>query len=231
MPSAIAIIGEFNPEFPPHAATNAALRHSCEALGIDLPWRWISTPDIDDHVVREHQGVLIAPGSPYRDMHRTLLAIRTAREEAIPCLGTCGGFQHIIIEYARNVLGFRDAEHAEYDPYSSNLFVSRLDCSLVGRELVLRFVPDSCVANCYGADRAVESYYCNFGVDPEKVAALAAGPLRIVGADNEGDVRAVELPDHPFFIGTLYVPQLRSTPDAPHPLMTAFVRAAVRHSG
>lgn len=230
MPPAIAIIGEFDPEFLPHAATNSALQHSCAALASDLGWQWISTTEVDDSVVRDHHGLLIAPGSPYKDMARTLLAIRAARERAVPCLGTCGGFQHIIIEYARNVLGFRDAEHAEYDPHASNLFVTRLDCSLVGRDLELRFAPESFVARCYGDIRAVESYYCNFGIDPEKVALLSDGPLRIVGADDEGEVRVVELPGHPFFVGTLFVPQLRSTANPPHPLITAFIRAAVQQS-
>jgi CTP synthase (UTP-ammonia lyase) len=72
----------------------------------------------------------------------------------------------------------------------------------------------------------VEEYYCNFGVDPSKVALLASKDLRISGSDVEGEVRVIELRDHPFFVGTLFVPQLRSTPSHPHPLVTAFLRAA-----
>jgi CTP synthase (UTP-ammonia lyase) len=90
----------------------------------------------------------------------------------------------------------------------------------------LQFASDSLVARCYGSDRAVERYYCNFGVHPDRVAVLGSGPLRIVGSDAEGEVRVVELSGHPFFVGTLYVPQARSTPDAPHPLVSAFLRAA-----
>jgi CTP synthase (UTP-ammonia lyase) len=149
----------------------------------------------------------------------------------VPCFGTCGGMQHLIIEYARNVLGFHDAQHAEYDPYASLLFVSELACSLAGREMQLRLVPGSQVAAIYGERSVVERYYCNFGVHPDRVAALAAGPLRIVGSDAEGSVRVVELPGHPFFIGTLYVPQARSTPNAPHPLVSAFLRAVVAYRG
>lgn len=226
----ISIVGEFNPDFAPHVATNAAIEHSAAAFGMPAEYRWVSTADIDDAALQTSTGLWIAPGSPYRDMARTLDAIRFARENGVPCLGTCGGFQHMIIEYARNVLGFHDAQHAEYDPYASNLFVTKLDCSLAGRDLELQFVPDSFVARCYGSTSATESYYCNFGVHPEHVGALRSGPLRIVGADNEGEIRVVELPNHPFFVGTLYVPQTRSTPGAPHPLVTAFVRAAVAHS-
>ena len=98
-----------------------------------------------------------------------------AREHGVPCFGTCGGMQHIVLEYARNVLGFRDAQHAEYDPYASELFISALTCSLAGREMQLRLVAGSQVAKIYGGTTAVEQYYCNFGVHPDRVAVLASG--------------------------------------------------------
>jgi CTP synthase (UTP-ammonia lyase) len=75
---------------------------------------------------------------------------------------------------------------------------------------------------------AREQYYCNFGVNPDAVPLLRAGPLKITGSDDEGEVRVVELPSHPFFIGTLFVPQLKSRAGRPHPLVAAFVRALAR---
>lgn len=158
-------------------------------------------------------------------------AIRYARENNIPCFGTCGGFQHIVIEYARNVLGFKDAQHAEYDPYSSKLFISQLACSLAGRELQLSFVPGSQVAAIYGCLSATEHYYCNFGVNPDCIRELKQGPLSISGADIEDEVRVIEYPGHPFYIGTLFVPQTRSKPETPHPLVTAFLGAVVGRAG
>jgi CTP synthase (UTP-ammonia lyase) len=134
----------------------------------------------------------------------------------------------MILEYARNALGFVDAQHAEHDPYASELFVTQLECSLAGRELVVGLQPESRVARIYGALEAREQYYCNFGVNPEKVAELKQGELCVAGSDAEGEIRVVELPNHPFYIGTLFVPQLRSTLERPHPLITAFVRAACR---
>jgi len=161
-------------------------------------------------------------------MDKTLWAIRYAREHLIPCFGTCGGFQHMVLEYARNVLGFKDAQHAEYDPYASTLFISRLACSLTGREMQLRFTHGSQVARIYGALSATEHYYCNFGVASEYIALLKSGALQVTGSDSEGEVRVIELPGHPFFIGTLFVPQTRSTPQSPHPLVTAFLEAIYR---
>lgn len=89
----------------------------------------------------------VTPGSPYKNLEKTLWAIRFARENGIPCFGTCGGFQHMVLEYARNVLGYQDAQHAEYDPYASSLFISALACSLAGRTMELHFEPGSRVAD------------------------------------------------------------------------------------
>jgi CTP synthase (UTP-ammonia lyase) len=224
----ILLIGEFDPKFPPHVATDAACAHSAEMLGVEVVAEWLSTADASVSVLRDFSGLWIAPGSPYKNLTNTLAAIRYAREEGIPCLGTCGGFQHVILEYARNVLGFHDAQHAEYDPYASDLFVSQLECSLVGRELRIALEPGSRIAAIYGTTEAIEEYYCNFGVNPSKVDLLRAGSLRITGSDAEGEVRVVELPEHPFFVATLFVPQLRSQPKRPHPLVTAFVRACLQ---
>jgi CTP synthase (UTP-ammonia lyase) len=227
---AIALIGEYDPAFQPHVSTAAALKHSCSILGVKARGTWVSTEDIDERLFELYAAVWIAPGSPYKNMDNTLWAIQYARENDIPCFGTCGGFQHLIIEYARNVLEFRDAQHAEYDPYASRLFISQLTCPLKGREMELTFSSDSRVAAIYGSIAATETYYCNFGVNPDVIPFLQTGPLRITGSDCEGEIRVVELQEHRFFIGTLFVPQARSTPDHPHPLVTAFVTAVMESS-
>ncbi len=230
MRSSIAILGEYSSTFEPHICTDMAIGHSNTALGLDVAAAWVSTDDIDASLFGKYSGIWIAPGSPYKNMARTLEAIQHARENGVPCFGTCGGFQHMIIEYAHNVLEFRDAQHAEYDPYASALFISELVCSLAGREIHLQLVPGSRAASIYGGTTAVERYYCNFGVHPDRVTILRSGPLQIVGSDTEGEVRVVELPGHPFFVGTLYVPQARSTPTTPHPLVSAFLRSVVAHT-
>jgi CTP synthase (UTP-ammonia lyase) len=221
----IAIIGEYSPAFPPHISTSAAIKHSCSASGLDVDSIWVSTDEIDKTLFERFSGIWVAPGSPYKNMGQALWAIRYARENGVACFGTCGGFQHMIIEYARNVLGFKDAGHAEYDPYASNLFITQLACSLAGREMELTFSSGSRVAEIYGEISAVEQYYCNFGVNPDYVSLLQSGSLKITGSDSEGEIRVIELPGHPFFLGTLFVPQTSSTAEQPHPLVTAFVKA------
>lgn len=227
MIKSIALLGEYTPTFPPHVSTNAAINHAQQLLDVDITANWVSTEDIDSRLFEHYSGIWVAPGSPYKSMELTLWAIRYARENKIPCFGTCGGFQHMVIEYARNVLGVKGAQHAEYDPSASSLFISQLACSLAGREMQLSFEPGSRVAAIYGGLSAKERYYCNFGVNPDCIDELKQGPLKVSGSDTEGEIRVIEHPDHPFFIGTLFVPQMRSIPERPHPLVTAFLRAVV----
>lgn len=230
MSARLVLLGEYDPASSLHAATEASIEHSIDPLAGSIEYHWISTADFHPDTLQNVNGLWVAPGSPYKNLEATLVAIRTAREQGIPCLGTCGGFQHMILEYARHVLNFHDAQHAEYDPYASRLFLTRLACSLVGREMQLQFEPGSQVVGYYGARTATENYYCNFGVNPEYVPILQRGPLKVVGHDAEGEIRVIELPGHPFFIGTLFVPQARSTSSQPHPLVTGFVRAIVHHA-
>ncbi len=74
-----------------------------------------------------------------------------------------------------------------------------------------------------------EKYYCNFGVNPEYIHSIQSGPIRIVGSDNEGEIRIIEYTGHPFFIGTLFVPQTLSTEKNPHPLVTGFLQAIIKN--
>src|ERR1043166_2815243 len=133
MKQSIAIIGEYDPTFPPHISTSAAIEHSCSASELDVDGIWVSTEEIDKTFFERFSGIWLAPSSPYKNMDKTLWPIRYARENGVPCFGTCGGFQHMIIEYARNVLHFKDAGNAEYAPYASNLFIIQLAWSLAGR--------------------------------------------------------------------------------------------------
>jgi CTP synthase (UTP-ammonia lyase) len=227
----IAVVGEFNPDNASHRATNETIKDCSVALGAPIAFDWIGTQDLAEpeggRLLTGLSGLWISPGSPYRNLGGALFAIRTARERKIPLLGTCGGFQHIILEYARNVLGYAHAEHEETAPNAEELFISRLACSLKGRSMTISIESDSLLARCYGRTKVHEQYYCNFGVNPEYVATLRSHALRIVASDEEGEVRAIELPGHPFFIGTLFLPQMNSTASAPHPLAIGFLRAVI----
>jgi len=233
MTKSFAIIADFDSQSKAHRATNDAIEHSIAALGSTIEFQWIDTGELAQpdglKQLSKYSGIWIGPGSPYKNMDGALSAIRLAREQKISLLGTCGGFQHIILEYARNVLKFADAEHEESSPQASRLFISRLACSLVGRTMTITLAPYSMLAGIYGRTNIQEQYLCNFGVNPKYVDALRSDKLKVVGSDPEGTVRAVELPGHPFFIGTLFMPQLNSTPANPHPVVSAFIKSCLRN--
>jgi CTP synthase (UTP-ammonia lyase) len=221
--SRIGIIGDFNPGNPTHVATNDGILHAADLLGAAIEPVWLPTDQPADYGT--FQGLVGSPGSPYRSFAGALTAIRYARENRIPFLGTCGGLQHLMIEYARNVMGLAEAAHAESDPYASCLFVTALSCSLVGKTMDVVLEPESRAAAAYRVNRATEDYYCNFGLNPQYRQQMEKAGLTVSGTDENGDVRVVELASHPFFIGTLFVPQARSRPGIPHPLVLALCRA------
>lgn len=133
-----------------------------------------------------------------------------------------------MVEYVRNVLGFRDADHEESAPDSPTLAVTALSCSLAGQEHAVQLVEGSQTRSFYGVTESVEDYYCNYGVNPEFVPVLESCGLVVAARDRDGDVRVVEVPGHPFFLGTLFLPQTRSTRERQHPILSAFERAVLR---
>lgn len=224
----IAIIGEFDENFRPHIATNESIQHTQKSLNIELQAEWVSTELLEtnlEEILSKYQGFWIAPGSPYKSMKGCIDLIKYTRTANIPTLGTCGGFQHMVIEFARNVLNVKDAGHAEYDPYSSKLVVDHLSCDLKGEPLQINIIDTtSKVHSIYGTNKIREKYYCNFGLNPEYQYDFDKNGLRIVGSDEHKEVRILELTHHPFFIATLFVPQDNSSFDKPHKLVLEFIR-------
>src|SRR5512144_2095765 len=106
----IAVLGDRNPEYPTHRELDAALG----LMPADVDARWLPSPQAES--AAEADGLWVVPGTPYRDGDAVLEALRLARSEGLPILGTCGGFQHMLLEFARNVAGLVDAAHAETDP-------------------------------------------------------------------------------------------------------------------
>ncbi len=222
----IGLIGDYDQTVPAHQAIPPALQHAADALHVDVDFEWIPTEEITSiERVSRFAGLWCVPASPYRSMDGALLAIRHARERAVPFLGTCGGFQHAVVEYSRNVLGWADAEHAETAPGAARAVISALACALVEATGSIRLFPGTRIASAYGANSASEAYRCRYGLNPEFQAALVAGPLRASADDETGEVRAIELDGHPFFVATLFQPERAALEGRPAPLVVAFARA------
>jgi CTP synthase (UTP-ammonia lyase) len=232
IPARLAIVGDYDPAMFTHRAIDEALTHVRELREHALEWTWIGTSaltsDAADRLATV-DAIWLAPGSPYESLEGALAAVRFARETALPFLGVCGGFQHAVIEFARDVAGILDADHAELNPSGSTLVIAPLTCSLVGKSGPIFLDPTCRAASIYGRWRIVERYHCSYGMNPDYREPLERAGLRIVGEDDHGDPRVVELPGHPFFIATLFQPQLESSAGAPAPLVRALVDAAIHH--
>ena len=130
----------------------------------------------------------------------------------------------MLVEHARS-LGVVDAAHAESGGDGTPV-VSLLSCSLAGVTIEVQLTPGTKLAALHGdAATVLESTTCNYGLAPEWQHLAAEGGMVVAGVDDTGEVRAIERADHPFFVATLYQPQLRTAPDAPHPVWAGFVAA------
>lgn len=231
--AAIALVGDFNPAVIAHRAIPLALEEARSALqpSTSLIWTWIPTRSLHDapRDLAAFDAVWLVPASPYENEAGALAAARFARETRRPFLGTCGGFQHALIEYARNVAGLAAADHAETNPSADTIVISPLACSLVEQTGDLTLVPGSHLAAAYGGPTAREGYHCNYGLNPTHRATLERAGLRFTAFDENGEVRAAELPmaTHPFFVGTLFQPERVALRGELPPLVAAFVRAIV----
>ena len=127
----------------------------------------------------------------------------------------------------RNVIGVRDADFEETAPASPNLLITRLVSSLSGKEQGVYISPNTMVFRTYGKGFSTEQFTCNFGLNEAYQADINSDELSIVGKDADGNARVVELGSHPFFIATLFLPQLSSKEGDPHPLITGFLKAAM----
>ncbi|MBA1228423.1 CTP synthase [Pseudomonas viridiflava] len=226
----IGLVGDFNTQFAAHQAIPQALQMAGDTLQVKVETQWLPTPDIGDGTrLTAFDGLWCVPGSPYEDMLGAMTAIRLARERHIPFLGTCGGFQHALLEFARNNLGWADAEHAESAPDGPNVIIAPLSCSLVDAISPVLLVPDTLISRAYGRLEIEERYHCRYGLVRELEQQLFGAAMKVSGRGPEGEVRSMELEGHPFFVATLFQPERAALLGNPPALVKAFVQACGDH--
>jgi len=227
-PLTLAMEGDRDERITAHRAIEAALPQVARTLGVAIETRWLATESISGaEVLKDAHGVWCVPGSPYKSLDGALLAIRHARTHGLPFLGTCGGFQHAVIEYARHGLGWADAEHAETAPDATRAVITMLQCALVEASETVRLQPGSRIARAYANTHAHEGYHCRYGLNPAFQATLLKGPLVATAFDSAGEVRAIEHSDHPFYVATLFQPERAALRGEVPPLVLAFAHAAL----
>lgn len=232
MSLAVALIGDYDPAITAHRAIPHALELAAQTIEHPVRPVWVGTDTLTEgsSALAGYAAIWCVPGSPYVSMDGALAAIRFAREHGVPFLGTCGGFQHALIEYARNVLGLAEADHAETNPDASLLLIAQLACSLAETSGDIALFAGTRIRAIYGQAQIHEGFNCNFGVNPAYQPLLHAGPLHISAADAAGDVRAVKLDNHPFFLATLFQPERAALRGLVPPLAVALLRAAADYT-
>lgn len=230
----IGLIGDRDDAVTAHRAIPLVLALSARESGCTVEPIWLHTQVLATSLepARACDALWCVPATPYANGEAAIAAIRHAREEGIPFLGTCGGYQHALLEYARNALGLTHARHGEEHPEAELALIGRLSCELVEVKGRIRLTPGSRLAGLCGTLELEEGYHCRFGLDPRYRGRFDGGPLRIVGEDDAGEPRAFELDGHPFFFGTAFQPERAGLAGRAHSLVTGFVRAtAARTSG
>lgn len=227
MTKRIAIIGDFHNSITQSTIADS-IEHSNKRLGLDTAFEWIETETLDsdtyETILQGFDGIWSAPGSPFKSLNGAINAIRFAREKKIPHLGTCAGYQHTIIEYARNVSGYKNAQHAEYSSDMENQFIGKLSCSLRGTKDQVTLLKDSRVSSIYDSNEIEGNYFCSYGLNDSYKSVFEQSDFIVSGFDTNNSIRILELNNHPFFIATVFVPQVDSSFEKPNKLITEFVR-------
>lgn len=221
----IAVLGDFNPAYYTHHAINDSISHLRHYFKNEIVFDWIGTETFDAAIAfqEKYAGLWIVPGSPYQNMQNVLDACTYTRDHQIPVVGNCGGFQHMLIEFARNVCNIVDADTQETNPDAGDLLISKLSCSLVSQEEEVCILEPSHLFSILKNKTVIGKYYCNYGLNPAYVKILEANGLVMTAFNGEGEVRAFELEGHPFYMGTLFQPALSSSTEEPNPILLSFV--------
>lgn len=222
----IVALGDRDTAFLTHREVDAAL--ALLPAGACAGWTATDSPSARREL-EVASGVWLLPGTPYRDAGAAFAAIRHCLEKGVPFLGTCGGFQHAVVELARSRAGIRQAAHEESEPGAVDPVVERLACSLYGETRTVTPRPGTRFAEICGTEPFEGYHHCGFGLAPAYVAPLERAGVVVGATAADAGVEAIELPDHPFFLATAYQPQVGAGETGRlGPLLEAFARAASR---
>ncbi|MBQ2603130.1 MAG: CTP synthase, partial [Oscillospiraceae bacterium] len=237
----VGLVGKYTELHDAYLSVAEALRHAGCALGAEVDIRWIDSEKVTDETAEDLlspcAGIIVPGGFGARGIEGMITAARYAREKGVPYLGLCLGMQIAVIEFARHVCGFADANSGEFDPDSAHKVIDFLpdqsDETAKGGTLRLgaypcRIAPGTKMEECYKTGLISERHRHRYEFNNEFRSELQNAGLVISGTSPDGSlVETVEVGEHPFFVGVQYHPEFKSRPNKPHPLFLGFVGAAM----
>jgi len=250
----IAIVGKYVHLKDSYKSLNEALTHGGLANRLKVNLKFVNSEEITEENVEELlkgcDGVLVPGGFGTRGIEGKMIAIKYAREKKVPFLGICLGMQLSVIEFARNVLGWKDANSTEFDKnttkpviylmkewfdYRTGKVEKRDETSDLGGTMRLgaypcRLLKGSKAWEAYQKEEIFERHRHRYEFNNAYREDIEKAGLKVVGTSPDGElVEIVELENHPWFVGVQFHPEFKSKPTAPHPLFRAFVKAAYQH--
>ena len=236
----IGLIGKYVELKDSYKSISEAFIHAGAANEVEVKVRWIHsehlTPKNASELCKGLDGVLVAPGFGERGFEGKVATVQYARENKIPYFGICYGMQAAVIEYARNVLGWNDANTTEVNPKTEKPVIALMDEQMHITDMggTMRLGAQKCTVEegtkayeAYGEVHISERHRHRYEFNNEYKEELVAAGLRTSGINpDSGLVEVVEVEDHPFFVGVQYHPEYKSTVLNPHPLFVSFVKAA-----
>jgi CTP synthase len=240
-PVTIAIVGKYVNLRDAYLSVIEALGHAGFHHGASIDIRWVPSDDLvtgAEEILEGVDGVVVPGGFGWRGIEGKLEAARYARERGVPYLGLCLGLQVAVIEFARTVCGLDNANSSEFDPTTPHPVIDLLpeQHGVVDMGATMRLGAQPCdlqpgtrARAAYGEDVVMERHRHRYEVNPEYHRALSEHGMVFSGwSPNRLLVEIIELPDHPFFMGGQFHPELRSRPTRPHPMFREFIEAAQR---
>ncbi len=238
-PVKIAMIGKYTKLRDSYISIVEALRHGAAYLGLKPVLKWVESTDIElgqldiENVLNDVDGAIILPGFGKRGSEGKIQAIKFLREHSIPVLGICFGFQLMVVEIARNLLGLEKANSTELDPSTPHpvidLLPSQQGITMMGGTMRLGAKPikllrGTKVFEAYGKDVVFERHRHRYGVNPKYLDRFEEVGFTVSGFSYDGVIEFMELRDHPFFVGTQAHPEFKSRPLDPSPIYMYFLK-------
>ncbi|MFQ6091038.1 MAG: CTP synthase, partial [Candidatus Bipolaricaulia bacterium] len=234
----VAVVGKYTELADSYLSYTEALTHAGAELRTAINIKWIEAEDFALDLIEDAAGLIIPGGFGKRGTRGKMRAIRFARERGLPFLGICLGFQLTVIEFARDVLGYKRANSTEFDPQANppviDLLPEQREVEDKGGTMRLwtspvLIEPGSRAYRLYGREEVEERHRHRYEVNPDYIEELEAAGLRFSGRSPDGRMEIGELPSHPFFIASQFHPEFKSRPTKPHPLFLGFLSACLAH--